>query len=63
MKLIKLPGPMRIIWGSLGCYWLKDIINPGFLAIAIMLLLFIPVLIMETSDSVLTKKIRAKVTL
>ncbi|PKM11638.1 MAG: hypothetical protein CVV13_08460 [Gammaproteobacteria bacterium HGW-Gammaproteobacteria-3] len=46
-QFIKIPGPMRIVWGSLGCYWLKDMLNPGFLTIAVMLLSLIPVLVME----------------
>lgn len=56
MKPFKLPGPMRILWGSLGCYWLKDIVNPGFLAIAFMLLLLIPILLIETPTTAVPKK-------
>lgn len=38
---------MRIVWGSLGAWWLAHVLNPGFNPIAIMLLLLIPVLIKE----------------
>ncbi len=47
MELTKIPGPMRIIWASIGSWWLANIINPGFHAIAIMMLFLIPVLIVE----------------
>lgn len=47
MEIISMPRPMRWVWGSLGAYWLADMINPGFFSIAIMALLMIPVLIMD----------------
>ncbi len=47
MELIKLPTPMRVIWGSLAAWWLAQIINPGFNAVAVMLLFMIPVLANE----------------
>lgn len=46
-KIIELPGPMRIVWGSLGCYWLADVLNTGFFGIALMLLSLIPVIVIE----------------
>lgn len=45
MPEIKPPGPMRMVWGSLGCFWLAGIINTGFYTTAVILLLFVPVLI------------------
>ena len=45
--IIKLPGPMRIVWGSLSCFWLAEIVNAGFFGIGILLLLLIPVLVIE----------------
>ena len=47
VKIIKLPGPIRIVWGSLGCYWLANNANAGFFGIGLMLLLLIPVLVIE----------------
>lgn len=47
MEIISMPRPMRWVWGSLGAYWLADMINPGFFSIAIMALLMIPVLILD----------------
>lgn len=47
MEIITMPRPMRWIWASLGAYWLANIIHPGFVSIAIMALLMIPVLIAD----------------
>lgn len=47
MEIITMPRPMRWIWASLGAYWLAHIIHPGFVSIAIMALLMIPVLIAD----------------
>jgi len=44
-KNVLLPGPMRMVWGALAAYWLRDIIHPAFTLIAVMILLMIPVLI------------------
>jgi len=44
-KSVVLPGPMRMVWGALAAYWLRDIIHPAFTLIAVMILLMIPVLI------------------
>lgn len=38
---------MRMVWGSALAYWLAGIINPAFIAIAVMIVLFIPVLIID----------------
>ena len=47
MEIITMPRPMRWIWASLGAYWLAHIIHPGFVSIAIMALLMIPLLIAD----------------
>ena len=44
---IKAPGPMRILCGSAAAYWLSGIISPGFVAIAVMILLFFPVFFID----------------
>jgi len=44
-KSVLLPGPMRMVWGALAAYYLRDIIHPAFTLIAVMILLMIPVLI------------------
>jgi hypothetical protein len=38
---------MRMVWGGLVAYWLSGIINPAFVAIAVMIVLFIPILIVD----------------
>lgn len=47
LKIVKVPRPMRMVWGSAIAYWLAGIINPAFIAIAVMIVLFIPVLIAD----------------
>lgn len=42
---VKLPGPMRLIWGALAAYYLRDIIHPAFTFITMMILMMLPVLI------------------
>jgi len=42
-----MPTPMRMVWGSAIAYWLAGIINPAFIAIAVMIALFIPILIAD----------------
>jgi short subunit fatty acids transporter len=46
-KNVALPSPMRMVWGALAAYWLRDIIHPAFTLIAVMILLMIPVLIAD----------------
>jgi len=45
--MVKIPRPMRMVWGSAIAYWLAGIVNPAFIAIAVMIALFIPVLIAD----------------
>jgi hypothetical protein len=47
MKKIKLPNPIIMIFGSMGAFWIADIVNPGFNPVGVMILLLVPVLIVE----------------
>lgn len=49
MKIVKVkvPGPMRMVWGTLVAYWLSGVINPAFVAIAVMVAMYIPILIID----------------
>ncbi len=47
MKIIRLPNPVVMIFGSLAAFSIAGIIHPSFNPIGIMILLFIPVLIVE----------------
>ncbi|MEE9354711.1 MAG: hypothetical protein V3U75_03895 [Methylococcaceae bacterium] len=47
MKLIKLPGPGRMVWGAVGAYWLSHMIHPLFVFIAVIILLIIPILVVD----------------
>jgi len=47
LKIVKMPRPMRMVWGSLMAYWLSDIINPAFVAIAVLIVLYIPILVID----------------
>ncbi|MDO9269797.1 MAG: hypothetical protein Q7T96_11900 [Methylobacter sp.] len=51
MKIVKMPTPMRMVWGSVMAYWLAGVIHPAFVAIAVMIALFVPILINEYSFS------------
>ncbi|TAL51907.1 MAG: hypothetical protein EPN89_02625 [Methylovulum sp.] len=46
-KKFKGPGPIRILCGSAAAYWLSGIINPAFVAVAVMILLFFPVFFVD----------------
>ncbi len=47
MKLVKVPSPTRLLCGGALAYWLAHIINPAFVAIAVMIVLFIPIFITD----------------
>ncbi|MFW5443962.1 MAG: hypothetical protein ACKE51_06625 [Methylococcaceae bacterium] len=47
MKKIKLPNPVVMIFGSMGAFWIADIVNPGFNPVGVMILFLIPVLIVD----------------
>jgi hypothetical protein len=46
-----MPTPMRMVWGSLIAYWL-GIINPAFVAIAVMIALFVPIFRLSQQPSI-----------
>ncbi|MCK4842655.1 MAG: hypothetical protein KAT04_12365 [Methylococcales bacterium] len=45
MKQIKFPSTLIILVGSLSAFWLAGILNAGFNAVGVMIILIIPVLI------------------
>ncbi len=47
MKKIKLPHPMKLAIAGLGAFLIADIINPGFHSVAVILILFIPILLID----------------
>jgi len=47
MKKIKLPNPIVLVVGSIGAFWIADIINPGFNPVGVMILFLIPVLVAD----------------
>ena len=47
MKKIKLPNPLILVVGSMGAFWIADIVNPGFNPVGVMILFLIPVLIID----------------
>jgi len=47
LKIVKPPSPMCLLCGGALAYWLADIINPAFVAIAIMIVLIIPIFITD----------------
>jgi hypothetical protein len=51
MNIIKIPSPMRLLCGALLAYWLSGIMHPGFVAIAVLILLFIPVFYPDYADA------------
>lgn len=56
METIKIPGPMRLVWGSLGAWWLAYILNPGFHSISVLLLFLVPVVVKEIYSSPRSEK-------
>lgn len=44
VKLVKMPSVSRLLMGGLMAYWLSTIMNPAFVAIAVLFILLIPVL-------------------
>lgn len=45
--MVKIPSPIRLLLASLCAYWLAGIFNPAFIAIAALILLLIPVVLVE----------------
>jgi hypothetical protein len=48
LKIIKVPKPMRMVWGCVIAYWLAGIVNPAFIVIAVLIALFIPILVVDS---------------
>lgn len=42
-----IPGPMRVIWGSMGAWWVGHVLNPGFFSVAVLMAFWMPVLFIE----------------
>lgn len=51
--LLKMPSFTRMLIGGLAAFWLATVMNPAFAAIAILVILFIPVL---TVDNIFSKQ-------
>lgn len=47
VKIVKIPGPIRLLSGGALAYWLSHIINPAFVSIAVMIVLFIPIFLSD----------------
>jgi hypothetical protein len=60
MNLVKVPSPMRLLCGGALAYWLSHIINPAFVAIAVMIVLFIPIFVSDYYSAQLTESIISK---
>ncbi len=53
VKLVKMPSFTRLLIGGLMAYWLSTIMNPAFVAIAVLVILLIPVL---TVDNIFSRQ-------
>lgn len=51
ITLIKMPSFTRLLIGGLTAYWLSTIMNPAFVAIAVLVILMIPVLTVDNMFS------------
>lgn len=47
MKVVKIPGPSRLLVASVCAYWLAGVIHSAFVGIAVLILLLIPVVLAE----------------
>ncbi len=47
ITLVKMPGFTRFLIGGLAAFWLSTIMNPAFVAIAVLVILIIPVLTVD----------------
>lgn len=54
IKLIKMPSFTRLLIGGLAAYWLSTIMNPAFVAIAVLVFLLIPII---TVDNAISKEL------
>lgn len=53
--LLKMPSFTRFLIGGLAAYWLSTIMNPAFVAIAVLIILIIPVL---TVDNIMARQFK-----
>ena len=53
IALVKMPSFTRLLIGGLAAYWLSTIMNPAFVAIAVLVILLIPVL---TVDNIFSRQ-------
>ncbi len=53
VALVKMPSFTRLLIGGLAAYWLSTIMNPAFVAIAVLVVLLIPIL---TVDSIFSNQ-------
>lgn len=53
VTLLKMPSFTRLLIGGLVAYWLSTIMNPAFVAIAVLVVLLIPVL---TVDNIFSRQ-------
>ena len=45
--LVKMPSFTRLLMGGIAAYWLSTIMNPAFVAIAVLVVLLIPILTVD----------------
>jgi hypothetical protein len=50
---LKMPSFTRLLIGGLAAYWLSTIMNPAFVAIAVLVILIIPIL---TVDNIMARQ-------
>ncbi len=51
LALVKMPSFTRLLIGGMMAYWLSTIMNPAFVAIAVLVVLLIPVLTVDNMFS------------
>jgi hypothetical protein len=54
IKLVKMPSFTRLLIGGFAAYWLSTIMNPAFVAIAVLVFLLIPII---TVDNAISKEL------
>ncbi len=47
VALVKMPSFARLLMGGIAAYWLSTIMNPAFVAIAVLVILLIPILTVD----------------
>lgn len=51
LALVKMPSFTRLLIGGMMAYWLSTIMNPAFVAIAVLVILLIPILTVDNMFS------------